>query len=268
VRGSAIQSIAVARILLAAFFLAPGAARAAPLRVLFVGNSLTYYNDVPSLVTALVRSADPQTSIETDMLADAGATMRDHLSDGAFSIVLDAGHYDVVVLQDRGSYPMCSRGDAACADSEAAMCEAAKRVVAAYARAVWYGTWQMIPQAQQILSEDGRRAARRCGTEFADVGAAMQRARERGVANLWLADGHPAIAGSWVAASVLARAITGRRVRPPGTDSPCRRRWEKRQLTRRELASRQPASAEDCAAFDPRILAIAVSATNAAPRRR
>ena len=88
-------------------------------RVLFVGNSLTYYNDVPSLVTALVRSADPQTSIETDMLADAGATMRDHLSDGAFSIVLDAGHYDVVVLQDRGSYPMCSRGDAACADSKA-----------------------------------------------------------------------------------------------------------------------------------------------------
>lgn len=234
------------------------------LRVLFVGNSLTYYNDLPSLTAALVHADNPRTAVETDMLADGGATMRDHLSDGALARALDGTRFDVVVLQDRGGYPMCSHDDAACADSVASMCEATKRVIAAHARAIWYGTWQMIPAAQTALSDEGRRAAQRCGTEFADVGAAMRRARDRGLANLWLADGHPTIEGSWVAAATLARVMKTNRLSPHVHGlAPCRKHWSA-SLTRRELASRQAVSEQDCDAVDANVISIAIATANEA----
>lgn len=237
------------------------------LRVLFVGNSLTYYNDVPSMVAALVRASDSGAVVESDMLADGGATMRDHLTDGAFARVLESTHYDIVVLQDRGGYPLCSRGDEACADSVAAMCEASSRTMAAHARAIWYGTWQLIQPAQEALSEEGRHAAMKCGMEFADVGAAMQRAQKRGLTDLWLDDGHPAAYGSWVAASVLARKIVAHQLPARvAIDPVCRRHWESSQLTRKELASRQQASAKDCDAPDVHKLSIAVSAANSSDR--
>ncbi|HET7923710.1 MAG TPA: hypothetical protein VFL30_02370 [Rhodanobacteraceae bacterium] len=233
------------------------------LRVLFVGNSLTYYNDVPSMVAALVRAVDAGIVIESDMLADGGATMRDHLIDDALARALKSARYDIVVLQDRGGYPLCQQGDAACSDSVAAMCEASKRVTAVRAKAIWYGTWQTIPQAQEVLSDEGRRAASKCGIEFADVGAAMQRGRNLGLANLWLPDGHPTAEGSWVAASVLAHAIVAHPLpQNPAIDAVCRRRWENPALTRRSLASNQRASSEDCDAPDARALSIAIAVAN------
>lgn len=249
--------------LVALFSVADPARASTTLRVLFVGNSLTYYNDVPSMVSALAHAADAATTVETDMLADGGATMRDHLAGGALAHALASARYDVVVLQDRGGYPLCSNDDAACVDSVAAMCEASKRVTATHARGIWYGTWQMIPQAQEALSAEGRRAATKCGMEFADTGAAMQRARNIGLAGIWLADGHPTTHGSWVAASVLARTIVAHPLPQIVSVGPlCRRRWENPILTRHDLASSQPASGEDCETPDAHTLSITVSVAN------
>ncbi len=53
-----------------------------PLRVLFAGNSYTYYNDMPAVVAEL--GAATGAPIEVDAVTMGGATLRDHwMSTGA-----------------------------------------------------------------------------------------------------------------------------------------------------------------------------------------
>ncbi|TCO38314.1 SGNH/GDSL hydrolase family protein [Dokdonella fugitiva] len=233
----------------------------APRRVLFVGNSLVYYNDLPRMTAALAAAGD--VVLDTSMIAGAGTTMREHLDRGTMQQELARTHYDAVVLQDRGGYPLCGREDRECAGSTAAMCEAAALVRKAGARPVWFGTWQGAADAQAALSKAGARAAKDCDMPFADVGAAMQRFIARSRVRPWLDDGHPDTAGSWVAAAVLARAITDERAHVPDPlPETCRVRWQDAHPDEGSLASSQSAPAQECAPPSPAVLRGAVDAAN------
>ena len=65
--------------LLIPLLLVPGCATAQvgepPMKVLFIGNSYTYVNDLPSLVEALAEAAGGQ-KIETDQYLPGGYTFR------------------------------------------------------------------------------------------------------------------------------------------------------------------------------------------------
>lgn len=197
------------------------------------------------------------------MIAGAGTTMRGHLDRGALRRELARTHYDTVVLQDRGGYPLCMRDDHDCAGSVAAMCDAAALVRAAGARPIWLGTWQGIAEAQAALGKGGARAAKACDVAFADVGAAMQRFLARSHVRPWLGDGHPDAAGSWVAAAGLTRAITNARARVPDPLSEtCRLRWQDAHPDEGSLASSQPVPARDCTPPSPAVLRGAVDAAN------
>jgi hypothetical protein len=81
---------------------APQAATPAPapgnvLHVLFVGNSLTYANDLPLIVQALATAAGEKLAVET--LAYGGAALEDHWNDGGALRALERQRWDVVVLQ-------------------------------------------------------------------------------------------------------------------------------------------------------------------------
>ncbi|HEU4665637.1 MAG TPA: hypothetical protein VFS55_16525 [Dokdonella sp.] len=258
-----------ARALLVALFAGPlvaanAAVEPAAQRVLFVGNSLVYYNDLPRMTAALAAVGSGR--LEVEMIAGAGTTMREHLDRGVLQRELARTHYDSVVLQDRGGYPLRARDDRDCAGSVAAMCEATALVRHAGARPIWFGTWQGIAEAQAALSRRGARAAKECDAAFADVGAAMQRFLARSGMRPWLEDGHPDARGSWVAAAVLARAITNERAHvPDALPDPCRVRWQDAHPDERSLASLQSAPAQDCT---PPPLAILRGAVDAANRLR
>jgi hypothetical protein len=68
------------------------------LRVLFVGNSLTYANDLPAIVEELAR-ADGAVSVETSTVAVANFSLADHLARGDAARRIAEGHWDFVVLQ-------------------------------------------------------------------------------------------------------------------------------------------------------------------------
>lgn len=235
----------------------------APRHVLFVGNSLVYYNDLPRMTATFTAAVG--VPLDTEMIAGAGTTMREHLDRGTLQHELVRTRYDAVVLQDRGGYPQCVRDDRDCAGSVAAMCEAAALVRRAGARPIWFGTWQGIAEAQAALSKAGARAAKDCDIPFADVGAAMQRFIARSSGRPWRDDGHPDTAGSWVAAAVLARAITNERVHVPDPlPQTCRVRWQDAHPDEGSLASSQSAPAHDCAPPSPAVLRGAVDAANRA----
>jgi len=50
------------------------------MRVLFVGNSLTYYNNLSGMVESIYESSRPNSTLHTELLASGGALIRDHLT--------------------------------------------------------------------------------------------------------------------------------------------------------------------------------------------
>ena len=79
-------------------FLVSPMAAADGFKILFVGNSLTYYNDVPRAVAALLEAEGTHREVEVEMLAEGGATLDQHLQGAAFDRTLKAFAPDVVVL--------------------------------------------------------------------------------------------------------------------------------------------------------------------------
>jgi hypothetical protein len=233
-------------------------------RVLFVGNSLTYYNDVPRIVASMLAATDHP--IKVDMLASGGATMADHLREGQLAKLLDMHAYDVVVLQDLGGFPACDDTFPGCKQAIASVCEAVKRVRDAGARPILFGTWQSIPVAQRELSGATHQEAVKCDVAVADVGAAMQCFTARVPSESpWLKDGHPTLAGSWIAASVVARAIAGRDLCVDVQIVPvCRLHWQGAELSSASLASAQPQPTRDCGMPPEDVMRAAIKSANAA----
>ena len=85
---------------LAVLALAAGSARADTkhLRVLYLGNSLTYTNDLPAMVSAIAAKAG-HVQIEHEMYAPGGWALEDHWAGGTSRDLLDNGTWDAVVLQ-------------------------------------------------------------------------------------------------------------------------------------------------------------------------
>ena len=216
-------------------------------RVLFVGNSLTYVNDLPAAFATIYQASQPDTKVETEMLAQGGALLREHLDAGALRSLLGRERFDIVVLQELGGLPLCPDDFPPCKDSPQALRDAAAAVRAANSRPVWFATWQALPSAQEELSRRVSTLARELQIDTVDVGAAMQRVAPNMRRHLVVQDGHPRPLGTWLAASALVANITGTlpKTVPPQS---CGKTWKQLSLT-------TPASlqvAEDAECFQPR----------------
>ena len=74
---------------------------APPLRVLFVGNSLTAYNDMPGMVAQLAAAAGEPRALAPELLTPGGQHLHQHVSAGVVKALLGKTRYDVVVLQNQ-----------------------------------------------------------------------------------------------------------------------------------------------------------------------
>jgi hypothetical protein len=120
--------------------------------ILFVGNSLTYFNAMPSMVRELAEQASPPQQVRVELIASAGATIREHLMAGTAQRLFTSHHYDFVVFQEVGGFPLCSEDFPGCTDSPAAIAELVQQIKRAGAVPVWYSTY--VDQAdQESLSE-------------------------------------------------------------------------------------------------------------------
>src|SRR5687768_13654297 len=88
---------------------APGRSGTGPLRVLFIGNSYTYYNDLPSVIADLAHDAREARPILAEQLTVGGATLESHLEGGEAVRRIRAGSsrgaWDLVVLQEQSTRP-------------------------------------------------------------------------------------------------------------------------------------------------------------------
>lgn len=207
---------------------APAAQAAPPLRVLFVGNSLTSTNDLPGMIQKLAASAGEPRRFEARALTFGGFLLRDHLAANRVPGALAEGRWDSVVLQEQSQipgYPVEKR--------EAIFFSAARQLEAnirkAGARTVFYETFAR-REGDQTYTDDSYTAmqtrvnegyaqiARELSADTVPVGHVWQRMVERRpTLRLWVQDGsHPTVAGTYLAACTFyvhfyARSPVGNR---------------------------------------------------------
>lgn len=74
-----------------------------PLKVLFVGNSLTYYHDMPGLVAEMFRRRHPDQPLKIAMVTGPAFKLSDHLAYGeALKVIAHEGPWDWIILQESG----------------------------------------------------------------------------------------------------------------------------------------------------------------------
>jgi len=178
---------------------------AEPLRVLFVGNSLTHTNDLPAVVATLARGLGTEIRYET--IAPGGMSLEDHWNAGRVPAEIASGDWDAVVMQ---------QGPSALADSQLNLREWAERL-AGHARrhgarpallTVWPEGYRVDVLGEVIASYAN--AAKAAGAELYPAGVAWQAAWSRTPSlPLYGPDGfHPSPLGTYLAALVVTAGLT------------------------------------------------------------
>jgi hypothetical protein len=209
-----------------------GGSASSPLRVLFVGNSLTAANDLPAMVAAL--GARTGTPIDYETRAPGGFALQDHweLTDVADAIA--HGHWDWVVLQ---------QGPTSLPDSTANLEVYARlfsdTVRAAGGRPALYMVWPekyRLPVFDAVVA-NYMTAARDSGSVILPAGLAWWKAlQSRPGFPLYGRDGfHPNRLGSYLAAITIYARISGRT--PIGLPRPGVRERNARIAQRAALAA-------------------------------
>ena len=128
-------------------------------RVLFIGNSLTYVNNLPSAFASL---APEGVHFSVDMIARPGAALEDYDHDPVVMRALATGGYTDVILQERGGNAMCAPGCekrlAVFTRTDQSTVALARDARASGARVYYLGTWQ---RANREVSENEVRGERR-----------------------------------------------------------------------------------------------------------
>jgi hypothetical protein len=183
---------------------------AASTRILFVGNSLTYVNNLPAMVKALADSAGIA-GVQTAQIAKPDYALEDHWNDGQARRVLGAGGWHVVVMQQGPSAVLANRDHLR--QWAATFAELIRSKAGSPAM---YQVWpaQVNFSDFDASAESYRLAAQDIGGLFFAAGNAWRAAwaREPGL-TLYGPDGfHPSVHGTYLAALTIFGGVFHRSV--------------------------------------------------------
>jgi len=179
------------------------------LRVLFVGNSYTYFENLPQVVSVL--SEQTGTVLITEKITIGGAKLSEHWR-GARGLntreKIRNGDYDIVVLQEWSLGTVNERDSAVYY-----LGLFSKLARETGAKPYYYLTWgrEKVPQQQEPISRVYRETAALNVATVVPAGEAWARARElRPDFDLFNPDGtHPSELGTYLTACVFVVTITG-----------------------------------------------------------
>jgi hypothetical protein len=178
------------------------------LHVLFIGNSLTYVNDLPAILESLADSAR-EPLLETRMVAKPDYSLEDHWNDGDAISGVNAGGWNVVVLQ---------QGPSSLDASRALLIQYTRLFAAAIgrigARPALYQVWPTADRPMDFAraNESYRLAASTVNGMLFPVGEAWLAAQRIDPSTpLYAFDGlHPSPEGSYLAALVMYAVLYSR----------------------------------------------------------
>lgn len=179
--------------------------------VLFVGNSLTYTNDLPAMVEKVARAAGD--SVRVGMAAGPNLAVIDHTNNGSDAIAqIAGGHWSFVVLQQGPTPPGICRDTLIIAAMRLA-----SRIREGGGRPALFLPWarRAFPQSLGFAGESATAAARAVGGLVIPVGIAWKEALDADSdIPLYGGDGyHPAPAGTLLTALTVYDRLFGQDVR-------------------------------------------------------
>lgn len=185
------------------------------LDVLFIGNSLTYFNDLPGTLAGIARAGGD--IIRVEMVAGPKLSLMDQLlPGGAAEAAIRRGGWEFVVLQQGASTDSASR------DTLILATEKFDKIVRSVgARPALYMVWPPAtePGAFDAARESYQSAAAAVDGVFLPVGVAWHRAQQLDpTLALYAPDGvHPSPLGTYLAAITIYEKLTGHDARglPP-----------------------------------------------------
>ena len=173
------------------------------MRILFIGNSHTYVNDMPAILQEIAASDGWQ--VEVTMLAHSRFYLLEHVQQPDTEFNIRYGHYDYVVLQEH-AHPFGPVEDY----------EQGASILAGWAgeagsKVVLYETWSQKsdPAGQAEITQANTDLAEKLGAILAPVGDRWQQkiAEDPGI-ELYASDGaHASVEGSTLAAQVIWESI-------------------------------------------------------------
>lgn len=189
------------------FFVSPKTFPGKDLKILFVGNSLTYVNDLPALVTELAKQDGSTFTYTSFLLPDY--SLEDHWNEGTVKAEIEKGRYDFVVAQ---------QGPSALPESQVLLLDYTKRFAEVCSKSKSKLSLYMVwPSKARSFDLDNvissyTKAAEKTSSLLSPAGLGWKYA--------WQADStlplyspdnfHPSIAGSVLSALIIYGSLTGK----------------------------------------------------------
>ena len=203
-------------VLTLAVMTAAGCSGGPAVRVLFIGNSYTAFNNLPATVADLAAAVGR--SMDYEMRAPGGWWWRDHAASSETMDLITGGDWDFVVLQEQSM--VTSLPGMADRESRPAAVALSLRAVQSGAQPLLFMTWAhrdgnaevghaTFESMQAAISATYQEIGQAVAGRIAPVGHAWWLARrERPEIALYQADGsHPSMSGTYLASAVIAGLI-------------------------------------------------------------
>lgn len=195
----------------------------ATIKILWVGNSFTYFNDLPEMVSKL--AATQGLKVENTTVLKGGEKLSGHFRNPELMKQLEKGGWDYMVLQEQSSNPAYSTKFVA--DSVFPFAHSIDSIAHVYSpgmKTIYYMTWGhkngSLRQTDYPLDDSYETMQDRIKTTYIDlayenngwcapVGLAWKKIREEHPEiELYIEDNfHPSLAGSYLAACTILATI-------------------------------------------------------------
>jgi len=173
-----------------------------PYKILFIGNSHTYYNDMPRMVVKLAEAAGHERNLETEQSTGNGVSLEWHWKNSHTRDLIKDEKWNFVILQERSGGPLeameSMHRHARLLDTE---------IKKQAGKTIFYMTWagKRRPETQKIITDAYKQIAKELDAILAPVGVAWENCQKKNSdINLFHKDGrHANPMGSYLAACVF-----------------------------------------------------------------
>jgi hypothetical protein len=195
------------------------------LTVLILGNSRTYYNDMPAMVRDIADAANAPVRYAITARMWAGATLADYWNDADDQALLKQ-RWDRVIIQAESRAQSSEEGRASFRDAGGKLIAAARATHSPVALII---NWAYAPEYYvngrpgsrdyhiELFEDDHRNLAQATGAYVIDTCRAWEAVmRAAPQVKLYNDENHPDVAGSFLSALMIYGFISGEKVAPDG----------------------------------------------------
>lgn len=180
-------------------------------RILFIGNSYTYFHSSPELLRSMIEQKHPEKIIEIQLVSQGGMTLERHWQEERTHEIIKSKDWDYVVLQEQSKLgmPIIIDHDIFFGQTDLFHDYARKfdtEIKKAGAKTVFFMTWSIKqrPEEQEILTHAYASIGQELNAIVAPVGLVWDEVRKSDQFDLYENDGsHPSQYGSYLIAATI-----------------------------------------------------------------